>query len=76
MKLSCAEYSAEGKSRNIKENRGTTIAKQEGGEGILDASQPPAAPSPGELWLPPEAVPSLPTCFSLLLSISEIQFFS
>lgn len=36
----------------MKENRGIALAKQQG-EGIPRVFQPPAAPSPSELWLPP-----------------------
>lgn len=53
-RLRCSEYRAEGKSRDIKENRGTAVEKHfsAGGEGTPDVCQPPAASFPGELWLP------------------------
>lgn len=52
------------------------LAKQQGEEGIPDVFQ-----SPAEFWLPPrwkQLLPTLPSksCFSFLLSVSKIQFFS
>jgi len=49
LRQSCSQY------RDINENRGMDAALQEREGGVPDVCHPPAAPSPGELWLPPPA---------------------
>lgn len=83
LRLRYSEYRAEGKSRDIKENRGMAVEKHfsAGGEGTPDVCQPPVASFPGELWLPPpgntsfSSYPSVRATFLFYFSILKFSSF-